>query len=48
MVYLNNLAVFLLILWALGFFGGFIGDVIHLLLGLALILFLLRFLGFDA
>jgi asparagine N-glycosylation enzyme membrane subunit Stt3 len=40
---LITIAVVLLVLWALGFFGGFVlGGFIHVLLVIAIILFLIR------
>lgn len=40
---LTTIAIVLIVLWALGFFGGFvIGGFIHVLLVIAVILFLLR------
>jgi hypothetical protein len=40
---LETVIVVLLILWALGYFGGFVaGGLIHLLLVVALIVFILR------
>ncbi|MFA6257968.1 MAG: lmo0937 family membrane protein [Candidatus Paceibacterota bacterium] len=40
---LTTIAIVLLVLWALGFFGGFvINGFIHLLLVIAVILFLIR------
>ncbi len=40
---LETVIVVLLILWALGFFGGFVaGNLIHLLLVIALVVFILR------
>lgn len=40
---LTNIAIILLILWALGFIGGFsLGGLIHILLVVALVLILVR------
>lgn len=40
---LTNIAIVLLILWALGFIGGFaMGGFIHILLVVAIVLFLIR------
>ncbi len=40
---LETVIIVLLILWALGFFGGFVaGNLIHLLLVIALVVFILR------
>lgn len=40
---LTTIAIILLVLWALGFFGGFVlGGFIHVLLVVAVILFLIR------
>jgi asparagine N-glycosylation enzyme membrane subunit Stt3 len=40
---LITIAIILLVLWALGFFGGFVlGGFIHVLLVIAVILFLIR------
>jgi len=40
---LTTIAIILVVLWALGFFGGFvIGGFIHILLVIAIILFLIR------
>ena len=40
---LTTIAIVLLVLWALGFFGGFVlGGFIHVLLVIAVILFLIR------
>jgi hypothetical protein len=39
---LNRLAIILIIIWAVGFFGFQVGNLIHLLLVLALISFLFR------
>jgi len=40
---LITIAIILLVLWALGFFGGFVlGGFIHVLLVIAIILFLIR------
>jgi len=40
---LTTIAIVLLVLWALGFFGGFaMGGFIHLLLVIAIIMFLVR------
>jgi hypothetical protein len=40
---LTTIAIVLIVLWALGFFGGIItGGFIHLLLAIALILIILR------
>jgi len=40
---LTTIAIILVVLWALGFFGGFvIGGFIHVLLVIAVILFLIR------
>ena len=40
---LTTIAIILLVLWALGFFGGFVlGGFIHILLVVAVILFLIR------
>ena len=40
---LTTIAIVLIVLWALGFFGGYvIGGFIHVLLVIAVILFLLR------
>jgi hypothetical protein len=40
---LTTIAIVLLVLWALGFFGGFVlGGFIHILLVVAVILFLVR------
>jgi len=40
---LTTIAIILLVLWALGFFGGFVlGGFIHILLVVAVILFLVR------
>jgi hypothetical protein len=40
---LTTIAIVLLVLWALGFFGGFVlGGFIHILLIIAVILFLVR------
>lgn len=43
---ISTIIIVLVVLWALGFFGGFvIGGFIHTLLVVAVILFLLRLLG---
>jgi hypothetical protein len=39
---LYTIAVILLIIWAIGFFGYHAGGIIHVLLVIALIVFLLR------
>ncbi len=39
---LYTVAVILLIIWAIGFFGYHAGGIIHVLLVIALIVFLLR------
>ncbi len=40
---LTNIAIILVVLWVLGFFGGFaLGGFIHVLLVLAIIFFLIR------
>jgi asparagine N-glycosylation enzyme membrane subunit Stt3 len=39
---LYQIAVVLLILWGIGFLGFHVGDVIHILLGLAVVLVLIR------
>jgi hypothetical protein len=40
---LETLIIILVVLWALGYFGGFVaGGLIHLLLVIALIVFILR------
>jgi asparagine N-glycosylation enzyme membrane subunit Stt3 len=40
---LTTIAIILVVLWALGFFGGFVlGGFIHVLLVIAVILFLIR------
>lgn len=39
----ETLIIVLVVLWALGFFGGFVaGNLIHLLLVVALVLFIFR------
>ena len=39
----ETVIIVLIVLWALGFFGGFVtGSLIHLLLVVALIVFILR------
>lgn len=43
---LETIAVVLIILWALGYFGGFVaGSLIHLLLVVALVVIILRVLS---
>ncbi len=40
---LETLIIILVVLWALGYFGGFVaGGLIHILLVIALIVFILR------
>lgn len=39
------IAVILVIIWAIGFFANFAGNIIHLLLVLAVISILLRIIG---
>ena len=40
---LETIAVILLILWALGYFGGFVGgSLIHVLLVIALVMVIMR------
>ena len=41
------LAVLLFVLWGIGFFFRIIGDVIHVLLVLAVVVLVLHFLGFQ-
>ncbi|HTL09567.1 MAG TPA: lmo0937 family membrane protein [Chitinophagaceae bacterium] len=42
------IAVILIIGWAIGFFGYAAGGLIHVLLVIAIILFLLKFIGRQA
>jgi len=42
------IAVILIIAWAIGFFGYAAGGIIHVLLVIAIILFLLKFIGRQA
>jgi hypothetical protein len=42
------IAVVLVIIWAIGFFGYAAGGIIHLLLVIAIILFLLKFIRREA
>jgi Family of unknown function (DUF5670) len=41
-------AVILVIIWAIGFFGYAAGGIIHLLLVIAIVLFLLKFIRREA
>ena len=42
------IAVVLVIIWAIGFFGYAAGGIIHLLLVIAIIVFLLKFIRREA
>ena len=42
------IAVILVIAWAIGFFGYAAGGIIHVLLVIAIIMFLLKFIGRQA
>jgi hypothetical protein len=42
------IAVILLIIWAIGFFGYHAGGIIHVLIVVAIVLFLLKFIRRDA
>jgi len=43
---LSTIIIILVVLWALGFFGGFVaGNVIHALLVIALILLIVRIIS---
>jgi hypothetical protein len=42
------IAVILVIVWAIGFFGYAAGGIIHLLLVIAIVLFLLKVIGREA
>lgn len=43
---LESLIVILVVLWALGFFGGFVASgLVHLLLVIALVMLILRLAG---
>jgi hypothetical protein len=43
---LNTIAIVLLVLWALGFFGGYVaGGLIHVLLVIAILVLLFRVLA---
>jgi hypothetical protein len=42
------IAVVLVIIWAIGFFGYAAGGIIHLLLVIAIVVFLLRFIRREA
>lgn len=43
---LTTIAIVLIVLWALGFFGGFVsGGLIHLLLVIALVVIVFRLLS---
>jgi len=41
-------AVILVIIWAIGFFGYAAGGIIHILLVIAIVLFLLKFIRREA
>jgi Family of unknown function (DUF5670) len=41
---LYTIAVILVIIWAIGFFGYAAGGIIHVLLVIAIVLFLLKFI----
>jgi hypothetical protein len=45
---LYTIAVILVIIWAIGFFGYAAGGIIHLLLVIAIILFLLKVIRREA
>jgi len=43
---MNSLLILLIVLWALGYGGGFaLGGLIHLLLVVAVVMFLVDFIG---
>jgi len=42
------IAVILVIIWAIGFFGYAAGGIIHVLLVIAIVLFLLKFIRREA
>jgi Family of unknown function (DUF5670) len=42
------IAVILVIIWAIGFFGFAAGGIIHVLLVIAIVLFLLKFIRREA
>jgi hypothetical protein len=45
---LYTIAVILVIVWAIGFFGYAAGGIIHVLLVIAIVLFLLKFIRREA
>ncbi|HSZ33155.1 MAG TPA: lmo0937 family membrane protein [Puia sp.] len=45
---LYAVAVILVIIWAIGFFGYAAGGIIHVLLVIAIVLFLLKFIRREA
>jgi hypothetical protein len=45
---LYTIAVILVIIWAIGFFGYAAGGIIHVLLVIAIVLFLLKFIRREA
>ena len=45
---LYTIAVILVIIWAIGYFGYAAGGIIHVLLVIAIVLFLLKFIRREA